>query len=69
MQPQALLLDMDGVLYHGTHPLPGAADLLHRIADLPHLFVTNNPIRPPAALAARLAAMGLPRPDPARILT
>lgn len=65
----AVLLDMDGVLYHGARPLPGAASLLGRIADLPHAFITNNPIRTPGEVADRLAAMGLARPDEARILT
>ena len=65
----ALLLDMDGVLHHGERPLPGAARFLRRIAAVPHLFVTNNPIRTPAQVSARLAAMGLPRPAPAQVLT
>ena len=65
----ALLLDMDGVLFHGDTPLPGAADFLARVASLPHLFVTNNPIRTPAEVAARLDAMGLGRPAEAQILT
>jgi NagD protein len=65
----ALLLDMDGVLFHGGTPLPGAAAFLERIAGLPHLFVTNNPIRPPAEVAARLHAMGLGRPPASNILT
>jgi HAD superfamily hydrolase (TIGR01450 family) len=65
----ALLLDMDGVLYHGVTPLPGARALLERIAPMPHLFVTNNPIRTPEQVAERLARMGLPRPAPETILT
>lgn len=60
---------MDGVLYHGERLLPGAAELLIRLADRPHVFVTNNPIRTPAEVADGLARLGLPRPDPARILT
>nr|WP_207280651.1 HAD-IIA family hydrolase [Thiocystis violacea] len=60
---------MDGVLYHGDQPLPGALGLLRRIAGIPHAFVTNNPIRPPERVADALEAMGLPRPDPARIIT
>lgn len=60
---------MDGVLFHGETPLPGAAAFLRRIAPLPHLFVTNNPIRTPAEVAARLASMGLGRPLPEQILT
>ena len=66
---RALLLDMDGVLYHGDRPLPGAAALMQRLDARPHLFVTNNPRRTPEAVAARLAAMGLPRPAPSAILT
>ncbi|MEN8178726.1 MAG: hypothetical protein ABFS39_08910 [Pseudomonadota bacterium] len=27
----AILLDMDGVLYHGDHPLPGAQGFLQQI--------------------------------------
>ena len=65
----ALLLDMDGVLYHGTRPLPGAARFLQRISPLPHLFITNNPIRSPEEVARRLAAMGLGEVTPERILT
>lgn len=67
--PRTLLLDMDGVLYHGDCLLPGAADFLAAIAGLPHLFVTNNPTRTPQDVANHLADLGLPRPDPDRILT
>ena len=66
---QALLLDMDGVLYHGNSLLAGAARLLQHIKATPHLFLTNNPRRTPDAIADRLEAMGLPRPDPTQILT
>jgi HAD superfamily hydrolase (TIGR01450 family) len=67
--PQALLLDMDGVLYHGDHLLPGALELLAAIAHRPHLFVTNNPVRTPQEVAQHLQGLGLPRPDPEHILT
>ena len=67
--PQSLLIDLDGVLFHGDRALPGAAELLVRLADRPHVFLTNNPIRTPAEVADALAAMGLPRPAPERILT
>ncbi len=66
---RALLLDMDGILFHGSLPLPGAAEFLRRTATLPRVFVTNNPIRTPAQVALRLAAMGLGEVDPASILT
>lgn len=60
---------MDGVLCHGSMPLRGAAEFLQRIAHLPHLFVTNNPIRSPEQVALRLETMGLGRPPATRILT
>jgi NagD protein len=68
-RPRALLLDMDGLLFHGEQPLPGARRLLDRLKSTPHAFVTNNPIRTPEQVADNLASMGLPRPDPARIIT
>lgn len=67
--PKALLLDMDGVLYHGEQALPGAVEFLDAIASLPHLFITNNPILSPRAVVARLQRLGLPAYDPADVLT
>ena len=67
--PQAMLLDMDGVLFHGDSPLPDAADFLRRVAAVPHAFITNNPVRTPEQIADAFARMGLPRPDPSRIVT
>ncbi len=67
--PRTLLLDLDGVLYHGDRLLLGAADFLSAIAHLPHLFITNNPIRTPQEVADHLAQLGLPRPDEDLILT
>lgn len=65
----AFLIDMDGVLYHGDRVLPGAAALLAAVSDRPFLFLTNNPIQPPAAVAAKLAGMGLGTHPPERVLT
>jgi len=67
--PCALLIDLDGVLFQGDRPLPGAARLLGRLAGRPHCFLTNNPIRTPEQIAAACVAMGLPAPDPRCILT
>lgn len=69
MSLKAILLDMDGVLYHGEQALPGAAAFLEAIAGIPHLFITNNPILPPQAVVARLRHLGLPAYDPADVLT
>ena len=67
--PHALLIDLDGVLFLGDQPLPGAERLLGRLVGRPHCLLTNNPIRTPEEIAAAFAAMGLPRPDPRHILT
>ena len=67
--PKALLLDMDGVLYHGTRVLPHAREFLAALGDLPRLFLTNNPIATPGQVAERLQDMGLGCPDKAEILT
>jgi HAD superfamily hydrolase (TIGR01450 family) len=66
---QAILLDMDGVLYHGDRPLPGAVEFVRRLADRPHLFLTNNPILTPEAVAAKLACLGFPAVAPEQVLT
>ena len=65
----ALLLDMDGVLYHGEHILPGALEFMQAQAHLPTAFVTNNPIRSPEAVADNLAARGFARPDARHVIT
>ena len=57
----AFLFDMDGVLYRGDQPLPGARELLDylRVRGLPHLFLTNNASRTPEQVAAKLRGMGM----------
>ena len=65
----AILLDMDGILYHGDRPLPGAVEFLQRIRHRPHLFITNNPILSPTEVAEKLARMGLLKPRPEQIIT
>jgi NagD protein len=58
------LLDMDGVLVHEEHALPGAAEFLQRLVELgrPYLVLTNNSIYTPRDLAARLSRSGLDVP-------
>lgn len=57
----ALLLDLDGVLYEGDRPIPGAAETVAWLAnhDVPHLFLTNTTSRPRAALVEKLARIGI----------
>ena len=59
------LIDMDGVLVHEGHALPGAADFLARLAERGRRFLvlTNNSIFTPRDLAARLARSGLQVPE------
>ncbi len=58
----ALLLDLDGVVYVGDHAVPGAVDAIAaaRVAGLGIAFVTNNASRPPADVAAHLVDLGVP---------
>ena len=57
-----LLLDLDGVVYIGASPIPGAPEALQRAKQAgAHLaYVTNNASRTPAAVAALLSGMGAP---------
>ena len=57
------LMDMDGVLVHEEHAIPGADRFLARLRErgIPFLVLTNNSIYTRRDLAARLAASGLER--------
>jgi 4-nitrophenyl phosphatase len=67
---KALLLDMDGVIYRGDQPLPGAAGFIPalRHAGVSVILVTNNSTRTAAAVARKLDEMGI-RVDSDTILT
>jgi glycerol-1-phosphatase len=56
------LTDLDGVVYLGTSAIPGApAALTDAVAaGLRIVYVTNNASRTPSAIAAQLAALGVP---------
>lgn len=56
------LLDLDGVVYIGGSPVPGAVEALVKTAaeGMRLAFVTNNAFRTPAAVAGQLAGMGIP---------
>jgi glycerol 3-phosphatase-2 len=57
----AFLFDLDGVLYRGTQPTPGAADALARLRDTGKrlAFVTNNSSKTPQAVAEHLRSVGI----------
>jgi HAD superfamily hydrolase (TIGR01458 family) len=67
---QGILFDLDGVLYQGERPLPGADDVVGWVQQqgIPHRFITNTSSRPRGAIVAQLARMGL-RVDADDILT
>ncbi|SRR5712691_9989008 len=58
----AFLFDLDGVLYRGTEPTPGAADALARLRDAGKrlAFVTNNSSKTPQDVAEHLRSVGVP---------
>jgi glycerol-1-phosphatase len=57
----AALLDLDGVVYLGGVPIPGASDALADAAKrgMKLAYVTNNASRTPHAIAAQLTGMGV----------
>jgi 4-nitrophenyl phosphatase len=61
---------MDGVLYRGETPLPGAREFVEflRVRGIPHLFLTNNASRTPKQYVEKLLQMGI-RTQPEGILT
>jgi NagD protein len=62
---QCWLTDMDGVLVHEGHALPGAAEFLDRLRERarPFLVLTNNSIFTARDLRARLMSSGLDVPE------
>ena len=61
MRPAGILCDLEGTLYSGDAPLPGATALVPRLGDagIPFCFITNTTSRSRRMLVARLAAMGI----------
>jgi glycerol 3-phosphatase-2 len=62
----AFLLDLDGVLYRGDEPVPGAAETVRALEDAGRsvVYPTNNSWRTPEQVAEKLAGMGIPaRPE------
>ncbi len=50
------LIDMDGVIYRGSEPIPGAADFVRYLQDeaIPYLFLTNNSAYTPLDVVVKL---------------
>lgn len=62
MEYDAVLLDLDGVVYLGSEAVAGAADAVAGLRQygLRVVFVTNNASRAPEDVATRLASLGVP---------
>jgi len=58
---KGVLIDLDGVVYVGEAPLPGALDAIRKLRDLsiPFKFITNTTRRPRRKIVADLARLGL----------
>ncbi len=58
----AFLLDLDGVVWRGETPIPGAAETIDALRDAGKrvLFVTNNSSRTPREYAVKLMRMKVP---------
>jgi 4-nitrophenyl phosphatase len=67
---RALLLDLDGVVYTGNTPLPGAAGCFAylRESGRPFQCITNNSTLTAEQYVAKLAGMGIPV-EPGQVLT
>lgn len=67
---QAVLLDLDGVVYRGEQVLPGARELVAWLdaTGRKALYLSNNSLAAPQEVAAKLARLGMPRPE-GRVLT
>lgn len=64
------LLDMDGTVYLGPNPIPGAAGFIQLLRDSGRqfLFLTNNPTSDAARYADKLRGMGI-EAAPEEVLT
>lgn len=67
---KSLIIDMDGVLYRGRRPLPGAKEFLQHLEEreTAYILVTNNSTRTPEEYVTVLKEMGI-EVSPGRILT
>jgi 4-nitrophenyl phosphatase len=65
----AVLLDLDGTIYHEEHPLPGAVELVHRLQREGRKYACiSNSTTSPERLVQRLGRMGIEM-TPAHIYT
>jgi HAD superfamily hydrolase (TIGR01450 family) len=59
-QYEAVLLDLDGTVYHEDHALPGAVELIRRLQDRQKKYAClTNSTSSPERIAARILQMGV----------
>lgn len=68
---QAVVSDMDGVLWRGTETMPHAIEFFTYLAErgIPFVLATNNSGRHPEYYAKRLLDLGFPKVEPWQIVT
>ncbi|MDT8375954.1 MAG: TIGR01458 family HAD-type hydrolase [Mariprofundaceae bacterium] len=64
---QAILFDLDGVLYIGDHPIDGAVETVTALKQFGYRIagVTNTTTQPRRIIAEKLQAIGIPIPESA----
>ncbi len=62
MIPKLIIFDLDGTLFRGHEPLPGAVETVNALAGrgIRLAFVTNNSAETRASVSAKLVGMGFP---------
>ncbi|GBG08224.1 haloacid dehalogenase [Paenibacillus agaridevorans] len=70
LQCEAFFFDLDGCVYYGSRPAPGAAELINELRVMgKHIrFITNNSTDSSHSIAEKLHQMGL-EAEPGEILT
>jgi NagD protein len=60
MDKKGFLIDMDGVIYKGQEPIPGAVEFIKelRVQGFPFLFLTNNSQRTSRDISYKLRKLG-----------
>lgn len=67
---EAFILDLDGVLYRGDEPVPGAPEAVAALRERGRkvVFLTNNSARTPDRVTKKLAGLGITA-DPREVVT
>ena len=71
MNNRGFIIDMDGVIYRDSTPIPGAVEFINRLLqkDIPFTFVTNNSQRTRRDVCFKLNKMGMPGVEERHVFT